>query len=104
MRSENKFFGFLGLAAKAGKCVYGAEATEKGVKSGRVLLVIADAGLSERSMKDVGCMCDYYGVPLITAEKDRAGAACGKNSIKQIGVTDKGFSDRLTELSKTAEV
>lgn len=96
----NDFYGFLGLAAKAGKCVYGAFACEKLVKSGKARLVISDCGLSDRSKRDVKSMCDYYGVPLIEAEPEhRAGRSCGKDGIMLIGITDEGFKDKLVELS-----
>lgn len=95
----------LGLATKAGKTVFGAESVAKGVKSGKILLVLADHGLSERSMKDTTMMCSYYHTPLIVpAESGAAGAACGKPAIRLIGITDRSFATQLIELREYAEV
>ncbi len=99
MKLGNDFFSFLGLAAKAGKCTFGAYACEKLVKSGRAHLIISDCGLSERSKHDIENMCKYYNVEHIEAEPEKkAGRACGKEGIMIIGITDKSFKDKLIEL------
>ena len=100
MKLESNFFRFLGLAAKAGKCVYGSFACEKRVKNGDICLVIGDISLSDRSKHDLECMCQYYNVDLIISEPEyEAGYSCGKNGVKIIGITDKNFKEKLVELS-----
>lgn len=105
MKLESKFYGMLGLATRAGKCVFGAESCSKSVKSGKALLVIADCGLSARSMKDTVSMCEYYETRLIISEPEgRAGSACGRPDIRLIAVTDPRFAEQLVKLTKQAEV
>lgn len=100
MKLGNDFFRFLGLAAKAGKCVYGSFACEKLVKSSKAYLIIYDCSLSERSKHDIKCMCEHYSTEMIESEPEyAAGAACGKNNIKIIGIKDKNFKEKLLELS-----
>ena len=62
--SRNKELAFLGLAAKAGRIVSGEFATEKGVKSGQVFLVLTAQDASENTKKKFKDMCTYYEVPL----------------------------------------
>lgn len=105
MKLESNFYGMLGLATRAGKCVFGAEACAKNVKSGKACVVIADCGLSARSMKDTVSMCDYYETPLIVSEPEgRAGAACGRPANRIIAVTDRNFAEQLVKIGKQVEV
>ena len=105
MKLANNFYGMLGLATRAGKCVFGAESCAKSVKSGKALVVIADCGLSARSMKDTVNMCDFYETELIVSEPEgRAGAACGKPAIRLIAVTDRNFAEQLIKLRNQSEV
>ncbi len=98
---KNNFFGFLGIAAKAGKCLYGSFACEKSVKSGKSKLLIFDCALSQRSRHDMVNMCVYYKTPYIESEPAyEAGKACGRNGIMNISITDSGFAEKLLELSK----
>lgn len=105
MKSVNKFYGMLGLATKAGKTVFGAESVGKSVKSGKALVVIADPGLSQRSMKDTVSMCEFYETELILPiAEGAAGKACGKPDIRLIAITDRNFAGKLIELREYAEV
>jgi len=98
------FFAIAGFAAKAGACAYGATAVEKGVRSGKVLLVIADEGLSPASKKDIGNLCGYYGVPLIwSSPEGKIGLSCGRGHNKLVGITQSGFASRLIEIYNNSE-
>ncbi len=99
----NDFFTMVGFAAKAGACVYGTFAVEKGAKKGKILLVLLDEGLSEKTKKNVCSMCGLYDIPfIVTAPRDKLGNSCGKQN-KLIGVTQKVFADRMTEIFKNSE-
>ena len=105
MKLANNFYGMLGLATKAGKCVFGAESCAKSVKTGKAYVVIADCGLSARSMKDTVSMCDFYETDLIVSEPEgRAGIACGKPAIRLIAVTDRNFAEQLLKIRNQSEV
>ena len=94
----------IGLATKAGACMFGAFAVEKGVKSGKIVLVVADEGLSPAATKTAKNMCEYYDVPLIFAgEEGRLGRACGRPANKWVGITGKGFADRLLAICEAGK-
>ena len=65
MASAAKTISLIGFAAHARKLLFGSFSCEKGVRSGKARLILADEGLSARSMKDVHNMCEYYSVPLV---------------------------------------
>ena len=62
MASAAKTISLIGFAARARKLLFGSFSCEKGVRSGKARLILADEGLSARSMKDVHNMCEYYSV------------------------------------------
>lgn len=93
MLSRNKELAFLGLAAKAGKIVSGEFATEKGVKSGQIFLVLTAQDASENTKKKFNDMCTYYEVPLYNVgTKEELGNAIGKDYRASLGVTDENFA------------
>jgi len=101
VRFSDDFFGILGFCARARSCQFGSEAVRSGVRSGKVKLILADEGLSPRSMKDVKDMSNYYRTPLLVCGPEgRLGKAVGKGSHMVVGITDRGFADRLLTLSK----
>lgn len=82
----------LGLAMRSGKCVCGAEACEKGVKSGKVKMALLDYGVSPNTRKRFADMCACRGIRLIELKEcQRLGRSIGKENIKIIGITDNGF-------------
>ena len=100
MKSENSFFAFLGIAAKAGKCIYGTFACTQAAKKKKLQLIIIDSGLSERSKKDIYNFCEHNDLKfIVTAPTNRASMACGKDGIMLIGITDINFADNLIKLS-----
>lgn len=91
--SRNKELAFLGLAAKAGRTVSGEFATEKGVKSGQVFLVLTAQDASENTKKKFKDMCTYYEVPFYNVgTKEELGSAIGKDYRASLGVTDENFA------------
>ncbi len=96
--SRNKELAFLGLAAKAGRIVSGEFATEKGVKSGQVFLVLTAQDASENTKKKFKDMCTYYEVPLYNVgTKEELGSAIGKDYRALIAVTDENFAKAMTK-------
>lgn len=87
-----EFYSFLGLAMRAGCCIYGAEACEKGIKSGKIKLLILDAEVSENTRKRFLEACTYRDIPVIQLKDgEKMGRSIGKEHIKIIGITDNGF-------------
>ena len=104
---KDNFFGMLGFAVRSGNVALGAVACDKGVKSGKVALILLDDGASERTKKDTRNMCKFYEVPMIIAEPaGMMSQRCGRAGLMIVGVTDGRFAKRLLEIaeSENAEV
>ncbi len=95
---RNKFLDFLGLAARAGKVVYGAESVDKGIKSGRVKLVVLDGNASEPTKKAFRDACSYYKTRIIVLnEDDVLGRSLNKPNNKIIGIVCPNFAKHAWE-------
>ena len=105
MTLKDDFFGMLGLAVRSGSVLLGTFACDKGVKSGKVALLLVDDGASERTKKDMRNMCGFYGVRLITAAPaGELSHRCGRDGLMVAGVTNKGFADRLVHIADSENV
>ncbi len=90
---RNKFLDFLGLAARAGKIVYGAESVDKAIKSGRAKLVIVDGDASELTKKAFSDACSYYETRIIVLkEGGELGKSLNKPNNKIIGIVCPHFA------------
>jgi len=97
VRYEN-FYRFLGLAAKAGKVAYGAQACKNAIKTGKAELVIVDGSASENTMHEMKSACSYYQIELIVLEeKGVLTKYLGKKQNKLIGILDSGFARSAME-------
>ena len=105
---NDKLLSMISLSAKAGKLVSGEFSVEKGVKEGKVLLVIVSKDASDNSTKSYNDMCTYYKVPIIFySDKETLGHIIGKEVRVSIGITDEGFSKAIMKLydeNKDSEV
>ena len=89
----------LGLAARAGAVVPGTERVREGVRAGKIRFALVAADLTGTGRDKLVPMLEGRSVPF--AERyDRAelGRAVGKSPLAAVGVTDRGFADRLAAL------
>ena len=94
--AQNKAYGMIGMAMKAGKVASGEFATEKAVKSGKAALVIVSKVASENTKKKFQNMCDYYEVPIyFFGEKEELGHAIGKEFRASLAVLDTGLAKAI---------
>lgn len=89
MDNLSKLQGALGLSRRAGKCVAGDFAVERGIKAGRVGLVVLDSGVSDATRKRYQTICTSRGMKLI--EIPDMGHMIGKPDGKIAGITDQRF-------------
>ncbi|MEF9864270.1 MAG: ribosomal L7Ae/L30e/S12e/Gadd45 family protein [Christensenellaceae bacterium] len=90
---NDRFFNFLGLGARAGKLVYGAQGCDKAIKTGKAKLVILDGSASENTKKDFIDACAYYKVQIMILEQnDVLGKCLGKPNNKIIGIVCPKFA------------
>ena len=97
MENEN-ILRFLGLAARAGKLVYGAQGVDQAIKKRKAKLVVVDGGASENTKKEIRDACTYYHVKLIILEeKDVLGRSLNKPNNKIIGIVCPRFASSAWE-------
>ena len=94
--AQNRVYGMIGMAMKAGKVASGEFATEKAVKSGKAALVIVSDTASENTKKKFQNMCDYYKVPIyFFGKKEELGHAIGKEFRASLAVLDTGLAKAI---------
>lgn len=105
---NDKFWGLIGLAIKAGAAVFGAEATERGARRGKVKLIIADGGLSKGSLQKMQSVCRMTGIQLLSIYPEGTLGEHLPKECKWLGITQAGFADQLIQIfynsDKNAEV
>ncbi len=106
--ANERLFGMLGLAMRAGKVIVGTEQVCLAMPKGRVKLVLVSAGASEGTRKKLRTKCEYYSIKSITVEADidTLGKILGKTySPACVGIADEGFAREIERLTdpKTAD-
>ena len=80
----------LGLAYKAKKVVLGEEILNR---ISKVRLIFLASDLSEKSRERYEKKCFYYNIEHIDSfDSKQLSAAVGRNNVKTVGITDKGFA------------
>lgn len=97
---SNSLLQLLGIARRAGKLVFGSEAAGEALDAGRAGLVLLAQDLSPRTVKAVSAAAERSGAKAATIrpKMDDLARAVGKRS-GVIAVTDRGFAEKLLELS-----
>ncbi len=95
----DKIYGFLGLAAKAGKVVSGEETCERAIKSGKAKIVIVAEDASQNTKKKFGDACSYRSLEIrYFGQKELIGRYTGKEIRSVVAILDQGFAGRLKEM------
>lgn len=101
MTSDEKIFGYLGLAERAGKMASGEFMVETAVKKGKARVVLVAGDASENTKKQFRNMCEYYDVPCYEiADKARLGKAIGKEFRASCAVTDDGLAKAVLKVMR----
>ncbi len=96
---RDKVLSYLSLAAKAGRLCSGSFLTERAVRDGRAVLVIAAADASENTRKKLSDLCAHHRIPMtLYADKAKLGRAIGRAETAAVTVTDRGFADQIGSL------
>ncbi|WP_085523939.1 YlxQ family RNA-binding protein [Tuberibacillus sp. Marseille-P3662] len=97
---NQSFFSLLGLAYRARKLISGEEIVINAIRNNQVKLVIVAGDASERTAKTMTDKTSHYRVPMLrVSDRYHLGRAIGKPERVIVGLTDKGFSDKLLSLS-----
>ena len=95
---DDSFLRFLGLAARAGKLVYGAQAVDRAIKTRKAKLVVLDGSASEATKKAFCDACAYYRTKVIVLEEqDVLGRSLNKENNKIIGIVCPHFAKHAWE-------
>ena len=97
MSEKEKILRFIGLAERAGKTVSGFDQTREQIRKGKVLLLILSKDISRNTLGkllDLGELPDAYSF----AAAEELGRAIGKRDRAIVGITDKGFADKLQSM------
>ncbi|MDD5016923.1 MAG: hypothetical protein PHO15_02345 [Eubacteriales bacterium] len=84
---------YIGLAYRAGKTLAGSAACEKGIKRGKVRLLLLHEGLSPSSMQRFTRLCDMFNVRVLVVND--LGVAIGREEILVLAITDQTFADLI---------
>ena len=99
---QEKLIGLLGLAARAGKLIYGTPMTCDALKDRKKIYYVFRAkGCSENTRKRLTDRCKYYEVPLIDVELDVSELAhkLGKSGeLAVVALTDASFAEGIKKL------
>lgn len=95
-----KFYNYLGLASRAKKIVTG-DMLLPAIQSKSVALVLIASDASENTKKKYSDKCSYYGIDFYSIEdSETMNRAIGKNNRMTIGISDKGFAQKMLEYLK----
>ena len=98
-KDKNRVISFLGLAARAGKVVSGDDSTLLELKRGNVHLVIISEDASNNTKKLFADKAGYRNVKLMEfGTKEELGHSIGKAYRAVIGIKDKGFASKISEI------
>lgn len=102
LQLENKInqrlYGMLGFAMRAGKLIIGTELVCRAMPGGRVKLVLVSASASAATKKKLFVKSGFYGISAIEVDIDTVslGNLLGKSySPAAIAVTDSGFAEEI---------
>ena len=90
--------GLLGLCARSGQIILGADLALREIKAGRAGLALLDAGASEGTKKKITDACAYRGVPLHTLPAEEISRATGKEGRMAAAVKPGKLCRRIMEL------
>ena len=97
---ENKIYGLIGLAAKAGKLTSGGNTCEDAIKKGKAGLVIIAVDSTDNTKDKFLRIAENNRIESrLFGSSDNLGKYCGKREKRSvIAINDKGFAERLAEI------
>ena len=100
-RRNDRLYGAIGLAKKAGALRSGDFVTEKLLRAGKVKLVLMDSSASENTRRKYAGMCERLQVPLL--ELPALGGAIGDAARMLAAVTDENFRTMIARAAESGE-
>lgn len=95
---NNKLYGMLGLAKRAGKAISGTDAVINKIRSLECRFVIISNDASDGTKKRISDKCKTYDTDYIFyGNCEEIGRAIGVNNCVAVAITDDGFAKSLKE-------
>ena len=106
--TNNKVYGMLGLAKRAGKATSGTDAVIARIKSHEAHLVVISEDASSGTKKRISDKCKSYSTDYIFyGNCDDIGRAIGVDNCVAVAITDEGFAqaikNKYSNLTEVAE-
>ena len=93
---QNRMYGLIGLAMKAGKIKAGEVSVEKSIKQGKARVVLVAGDASENTIKKFENSCFHYKIPFFrVGTKEELGKIIGKEMRSSLSIEDEGFGERI---------
>ena len=97
-KNNQRLYGMLGFAMRAGKLIIGTNLVCRAMPTGRVKLVLVSAFASDATKKKLFGKSEYYSISAIEVDIDTAslGYLLGKSySPAVVAVTDDSFAEEI---------
>lgn len=102
---NNKIYGLLGLARRAGKISFGTESAKETIEKNKAKLVIVAEDCSDRTKKNFELVCRNENVPIkIFGTIESLSKSIGQNNKAVIVIKDENFAKELLKKIDGGEI
>lgn len=101
---ENKVYGLLGLATKAGKVICGTDACLEGIEKNKIKFILVATDASDRLKNKFTEICNNRKLPVISfGTIQTISKSIGKQNKAVIGIKDINFSNEIIKIINGGE-
>ena len=102
---NNKIYGLLGLARRAGKISFGTESAKETIEKNKAKLVIVAEDCSDRTKKNFELVCKNENVPIrIFGTIESLSKSIGQSNKAVIVIKDENFAKELLKKIDGGEI
>ena len=102
---NSKILGLLGLATRAGKTVFGAEATQEAIQKRKVKLIIVAQDAADRTKRNFEELCNKNEIPIrIILTINEISNSIGQVNKAIVGIRDINFSKEILRIIDGGEI
>ena len=102
---QNKVYGLLGLAMKAGKITFGTDSCLENIESKKIKLILIAEDASERNKRHFLEKCKTNAIPYyIFGDTEHLSSAIGKSNKTVIGIQDKNLAGAIQKVLNGGDV
>lgn len=102
---KHKVYGLIGLAMRAGKIAFGADAVEDLIKKRKLKLVIVAKDSSDRTKNNFEFICNKNNIPIITyGNIENISKSIGKQNKAIIGIKEANIANEICKIVNGGEI